>query len=289
MDRQRIILLFAAAAVMAGLLSWFVYATAIAPHPESRTTVLAAVRNMQVGEAFRKADIKKVGVLPRDFPKGALINEKDALNRVAMYPISANAPLVNDALSKLAGADGIAATIEPGYRAVAVTVTDSSGVAGLVQPGTHVDVLFTRPGSMAEALTSTILQNVKVLSVGHTAAPNQTVDLKAPKVPVATLLVTPDDAQKLELAKNQGRISLSLRNPLDKTAVDGRPVNTDVLDPSLKPKIALTKLHNSMDNSVRPVPVIAAAPPAKPGPPPPPRAVVDVFRGDKHVQEVFHD
>jgi pilus assembly protein CpaB len=275
---------------MAGLLSWFVYATAIAPHPETRTTVLAAVRNMQVGEAFHKGDIKKVNVLPKDFPKGGLTADKDVLNRVALYPISANAPLVNDGLSQLAGADGIPATIDPGYRAVSVTITDSSGVAGLVQAGTHVDVLFTRPGSMAEALTSTILQNVKVLSVGHASPSNQAVDLKAPKVPVVTLLVTPDDAEKLELAKNQGRISLSLRNPLDKTSVDGHPVNTDVLDPSLRPKIALTKLHNSMDTSVRPVPVISAAPPpVKPGPPPPPRAVVDVFRGDKHVQEVFHD
>lgn len=278
---------------MAALLSWFVYATAVAPKPEERTTVLAAVRNMQVGEAFHKGDIKKVKVLAKDFPKGALTAEKDALNRVALYPISANAPLVNDGLSKLTGAEGVPATIDPGYRAVSVTITDVSGVAGFVQPGTRVDVLFTRPGTMAEALTSTILQNVKVLALGHAVLPNQPVDPKAQKVPVVTLVVTPDEAQKLELAKNQGRISLSLRNPLDQTAaMDGRPVNTDVLDPSLKPKITLTKLHNSIDTMAKPVPVIAPAPAAvhtKPAPPPPPRAVVDVFRGDKHVQEVFHD
>ena len=295
MDRQRIILLFAAAAVMAGLLSWFVYATAIAPHPESRTTVLAAVRNMQVGEAFHKGDVKKIAVLPRDFPKGGLVNEKDVLNRVALYPISANAPVVNANLSQLSGADGIPATITPGYRAVSVTISDSAGVAGLVQAGTHVDVLFTRPGTMAEAITSTILQNVKVLSVGRATPPTttgvaaQTADLKAaPRVPVATLLVTPEDAQKLELAKNEGRISLSLRNPLDTSAnLDGHPVNADVLDPSLKAKVALTKLRNATDprawdtlNQPKPVPVIA---PAKPAPPPPPRAVVDVFLSLIHI------
>jgi len=294
MDRQRIILLFAAAAVMAGLLSWFVYATAIAPHPESRTTVMAAARNMQVGEMFHKGDVKRVAVLPRDFPKGGLTAEKDVLNRVALFPVSANAPLVNDGLSRLSGADGIPATIEPGYRAVSVTVNDVSGVAGLIQPGARVDVLFTRPGTMAEAITSTILQDVRVLAIGRSVQPNQAIDLKAPRVPVATLVVTPEDAQKLELAKNQGRISLSMRNPLDKTAgVDGHPVNGDVLDPSLKAKVAITKLKNSTDprawealTQPKPVPVI---PPAKPAPPPPPRAVVDVFRGDKHVQEVFHD
>ena len=303
MDRQRIILLFAGAALMAGLLSWFVYATAVAPHPEARTTVLAAVRNMQPGETFHKADIKKIAVLQKDFPKGAIVNENDALNRVALYPISANAPLVNAGLSQLAGADGIPATISPGYRAVSVTISDTAGVAGLVTAGAHVDVLFTRPGTLAEAVTTTILQDVKVLSVGRSVQPQpaasgtaaQTAELKAaPRVPVATLLVTPEDAQKLELAKNEGKVSLSLRNPLDKsTNLDGRPVNADVLDPSLKARVALTHLRNNTDprawetlNQPKPVPVIA---PAKPAPPPPPRAVVDVFRGDKHVQEVFHD
>ena len=121
------------------------------------------------------------------------------------------------------------------------------------------------------------------------------VDLKAPKSPVATLIVTPEDVQKLELAKNEGRISLALRNPLDPGAgVDGRPVNADVLDPSLRAKVAMTKLRNSADPKAwdsltaekpKPVPVIIA----KPAAPAAPRVVVDVFRGDKHVQEVFRD
>jgi pilus assembly protein CpaB len=141
---------------------------------------------------------------------------------------------------------------------------------------------------MAEAITSTILQNVRVLAIGHSVQPNQVVDLKAPKVPVATLIVTPEQAEKLELAKNQGRISLSLRNPLDVTAaVDGRPVSTDVLDPSMRGKMAVAQEIRELHERPR----IVAMPPEKPKPlaPPPARAVVDVFRGDKHVQEVFRD
>lgn len=295
MDRQRIIVLFGAAALMAGLLSWFLYANTIAPHAEARTAVMATVHDLQVGQMIRKGDLKKVTLLPRDLPKGAIVSERDALGRVALYPISANAPLVTSSLSQLAGADGIPATITPGYRAVSVTINDVSGVAGLIQPGAHVDVLFTRPGTMAEAITSTLLQNVKVLAIGHSVQPGQAVDPKAPKVPVATLVVAPEDAQKLELAKNEGRISLSLRNPLDGSAgVDGRPVNADVLDPSLKGKVAMTRLRNSSEDprawgalTEKPKPEVVI--PAKPAPPPPPRAVVDVFRGDKHVQEVFRD
>jgi pilus assembly protein CpaB len=296
MDRQRIIILFGAAAVLAGLLSWFLYANTIAPHPEARSTVMAAAHDMQVGQIFRKGDLKKISVSPRDLPKGALTNEREAVNRVALFPIAANAPLTAFALSELTGADGIPATIPAGYRAVSVTITDVSGVAGLIQPGAHVDVLFTRPGTMAEAITSTILQNVKVLAIGHSVQIGQVVDPKAPKVPVATLVVTPEDAQKLELGKNEGRISLSLRNPLDSsTGVDGNPVSADVLDPSLRGKVAITRLRNSSPDPKAWESLTGAkkesTPPVVPKPfvPPPPRAVVDVFRGDKHVQEVFRD
>jgi pilus assembly protein CpaB len=291
-------ILFGAAALMAGLLSWFLYAKTIAPQKEQRTTVMAAAHDLPIGHLVRKADLKKVAVLPRDLPKGAVYSEKDAMDRAVLFPVSANTPIVGSSLSQLLGADGIPATIEPGYRAVAVAITDVSGVAGLIQPGAHVDVLFTRPGTMAEAMTSTILQNVKVLAIGHSVQVNQAVDPKLPKIPVATLLVTAEQAQKVELAKNQGRISLTLRNPLDLTdGVDGKPVNTDVLDPEMRARIAMSNRRRNSPNLNNPGawqeltgerPKIAPVVKEKPAPIPP-RAVVDVFRGDKHVQEVFHD
>ncbi len=239
-----------------------------------------------VGEMIRKADLKTVAVLTKDIPKGAILSDKDALNRVVLYPATANEPLVASKLSLLSGAEGIPATIDPGHRAVSVQITDVSGVAGLIEPGSHVDVLFTRPGSMTEAITSTILQNVKVLAMGHAVQVGQTADPKAPKVPVATLVVTPEEAQKLELAKNQGRISLSLRNPLDSSnGVDGTPVSADILDPTLSVRLARERrLRNGEGSLELSGPRVA---PKKEAPALPPRVVVDVFRGDKHVQEVF--
>ncbi len=79
-----------------------------------------------------------------------------------------------------------------------------------VMPGSHVDVLFTRPGNLMEAVTTTLLQNVRVLSIGRNVQ-GTTADPKAPKAVAATLIVTPEQAQKIELAKNEGRVSLSLR------------------------------------------------------------------------------
>ena len=297
MDRKRILILFGVAWISAALLTWFLYAKTAVPSAEKRTSVMAATHDLAVGTMIRKADLKKVAVLARDIPHGGILAEKDALNRVVLYPVSANEPLIAGELSLLSGAEGIPATIDPGHRAVSVQITDVSGVAGLIQPGAHVDVLFTRPGNMTEAITSTILQNVKVLAIGHSVQVGQTVDPKAAKVPVATLVVTPEEAQKLELAKNQGRISLSLRNPLDASnGVDGTPVSTDVLDPTMSARLARArKIRNGPDlNDARNFEEASGGPARvkiekKEAPPPPPRAVVDVFRGDKHVQEVFHD
>jgi pilus assembly protein CpaB len=205
------------------------------------------------------------------------------------------------------GPEGIMATIPAGHRAVSVAITDVSGVSGLLQPGSRVDVLFTRPGSMAEAETSTILQNVRVLAVGRSIQPNQVVDPKAAKMPVVTLIVTPEDAQKLELAKNQGRISLTLRNPLDgQNNLDGSPVTTEILDPMVSARLArarrgrttqLARVPNLEDPRVW-AELTGEKKYVDPNdnlknkikePPPAPRAVVDVYRGDKHVQEIFHD
>jgi pilus assembly protein CpaB len=297
MDRQKILILFGVAWLSAAGLTWFVWATTKAPKLEARTMVYAPVRDLPVGAVVHKSDLKQISVLSRELPKGALTDERQVVDRVVLYPFSANQPLIDSALSRIGSPEGIPATIPEGYRAVSVQINDVSGVAGLILPGSRVDVLFTRPGSMAEAITSTIMQNVKVLAMGKLVQAGQTVDPKAPKVPVATLIVNPEQAKKLELAKNEGRISLALRNPLDPVSDgDMNPVSTEVLDPLAATRgnrgrarvMSAGKVPNLDDPSVWKE-LTGAKPEVKKKEPPPPRAVVDVYRGDKHVQEVFHD
>ena len=87
-------------------------------------------------------------------------------------------------------------------------------VAGFVTPGTRVDVLLTgTPGAGGEQQTTTVLQNVAVLASGHTL--ERTATGEAQNTAVITLLVSPDDAQRLTLASSEGHIQLALRNPLD--------------------------------------------------------------------------
>jgi hypothetical protein len=130
----------------------------------------------------------------------------------------------------------------------------------------------------------------------------QTIDPKAPKMPVATLLMTPEDAQKLELAKNEGKVSLTLRNPLDQTSIpDLQPVNSDVLDPVISARMArarrgrTTNIRGKVPNLDDPrvwqeltgEKKLKDEEAPKKIEPQKPRLVVDVFRGDKHVQETF--
>jgi pilus assembly protein CpaB len=307
MDRNRILVIFGAAWVSAALLTWFLYARTKAPQQEKTIKVAAVSRDLPAGAKLGRTDLKLIAIPEKDLPKSALLDLSMAEGRALLFPLTANEPLTANKLSSTLGAEGLSATIPAGMRAVSISATDISAVAGLLQPRSHVDVLFTRPGSMAEALTTTVLEDVTVLSVGRTteaqqvqsapvagAAQQTQTSLNVSQQRAVTLLVTPEEARKLELARNQGRLSLALRNPLDKSRLDAKEaVTAEALDPYLFTRVR------------RPLPVGAnirdpkawaqltgdAPPPAarkvEKKEPAKPRVVVDVFRGDKHLQETF--
>ncbi len=287
MDRQKIVLIFIAAWISAALLTWFLYATTKAPHSEKMVAITAAARDMPAGTRLRQADLKSVRVPEKDVPKAAILDQKLAIDRPLLFPVGANEAIISNKVASAAGAEGLPALIEVGKRAVSVPITDASGVAGLIQPRAHVDVLFTKPGSVAEAVTTTILEDVVVLAMGRTTEVANTSATTAisttprPTTQAATLLVTPEQARKLELAKNQGKISLALRNPLDhSSAKDQSATTSDQLYAGFHPK---QNTPNLRDDRVWNQ-LIAKPAPEKP---PAPRHVIDVYRGDKHVQEIF--
>ena len=291
MDRNRIIAIFAIASVSAALLSWFLYKRTKAPQQERLMVVLAANKSLPAGYLLKEADLTQVALRQQDAPAGVFpaARKSDAVNRALLIDVVAKEPLLDQKLARRTGTEGIASTIDEGMRAVAVKIDSVSGAGELLEPGARVDVLFTKPGKMSEAITNTILQNVKLLSVGRKTRPGEKVDPKATKLPVATLLVTPQDAQKLELAKAQGKISLVLRNPNDPLKLSkSEPVTTEVLDP-----LAMTRSDPKRGRLLKKAP--SGDGPEGDSPdlkkkkkePEPPKAVVDVFRGGKHTQEVF--
>lgn len=303
LDRNRILMIFGVALAGAALLTWLLYSFAAGPKQQKLLSVYAASRDLAAGTRLKKSDVRKVGVVDKDIPRGAVMEEKILLDRVLLFPVTTNEAITVNKLASSSGVEGVAAIIEPGKRAVSVSVNDTSGAAGLVGPRSHVDVLFTRTGSMAEAATTTVLQDITVLSVGRvtevtqspaTGTQTSTTTPSATQARAVTLLVTPEQAEKVELAKNQGKLSLSLRNPLDRSTSDTNAPTTAVnlYDPTAvrragpnpfargpQPMVGRT-MEPSLERAFQ-------KPPEKKDPPPKPRFVVDVYRGDKHVQEIF--
>ncbi len=286
MDRSKVVVIFIAAWISAALLTWFLYWTTKAPHAEKMVGIAAAARDMPAGTRLQKADLKTVRVAEKDVPKAAILDQRVAIDRPLLFPVGANEAIISNKVASAAGAEGLPALIEIGKRAVSVPITDSSGVAGMIQPRAHVDVLFTKPGSMSEAVTTTILEDIVVLAMGrvtevaNSAAAAAVTTAARPTTQAATLLVTPEQARKLELAKNQGKISLALRNPLDhSSAKDQSATTSDQLYAGFHPRQNTPNLRDD-----RVWNQLIAKPVEKPAPP---RHVIDVYRGDKHVQEIF--
>jgi pilus assembly protein CpaB len=288
MDRTKVLTIFAAAWLSAALLTWFLYTSIKSPRVEKTIAIQAAAHDMPAGTRLRKEDLKTVRMTEKDAPKMAVADEKGVLERTLLFPMSANEPVTLAKISSAAGGEGLPSTIELGMRAISVPINDTSGVSGLIQPRSHVDVLFTKPGNAAEAVTTTILEDVIVLAIGRTtestsaatAAAAVTAQTAArPNAQSATLLVTPQQTQLLELAKNEGKISLALRNPLDHSATPDKSATTS------------KALYNGFVPPEKTPTVVKPEPPKvverilekkEPG-----KRVVEVFRGDKHVQETF--
>jgi len=200
------------------------------------------------------------------------------LGHGVIIPISKGEFILPNKLAGENAGSGLPALIPPGMRAVSVRVNEVVSVAGFVAPGTRVDVLLTgTPGTNGEQETTTVLQNVAVLASGHNLERNANGEPQ--NTAVVTLLVSPDDAQRLALASTEGHIQLALRNPLDTRAEDVMPSSTRALYKGVAPPPAATTpvVHHTH--------VIDKAPP----PAPPPGVSVEVIQGDKKADTKCSD
>lgn len=216
MQRHRVLVAFGIAWLSASLLSWGLYKKSTAPPSRDLVYAVAAAQDLPVGERIQPESLKLVTLDRKDLPKGAFLKISDVVDRAVTVPVAASELVLGGKLAGKGSGDGLTALIEPGTRAVSVPVNEISGVSGFIQPGTRVDVLFTRVFSSNEAATTTLLQNVKVLAYGRQLDPGAKPDPRDTSRPtVATLLVSQEEAERLVLAGQRGRIQLVLRNALD--------------------------------------------------------------------------
>ena len=220
MNRDRMLIGGVVAILVAAVASSFVYqqmqrVTIVKP-VEMGQVVVAAMR-LPLGTRLEPQHLKTVPWPASEPVPGMYQRAEDCVNRALVTSVVENEPILEGKLAPEKAGAGLPATIPEGMRAVSVSVNDVVAVAGFVLPSTMVDVLVTGSvegrGANSQAVTRTILENVRVLAAGQKV--EQDKEGKPQTVPVITLLVSPEEANKLIMASMEGRIQLALRNTID--------------------------------------------------------------------------
>jgi pilus assembly protein CpaB len=240
------------------------------------TKVVVAAADLDIGAELDASDVKVIDWPSNTVPQGAISDPSQVIGRGLILPIIQNELFLPMKLSGLDGGTGLPPAIPPGMRAVSVRVNEVIGVAGYVLPGTHVDVVATvSPTQQQNDMTSkVILTDTQVVAAG-TKIERDVEGGKPISVNVVTLLVNPDEAERLTLAATQGQIQLALRNPLDRAIPVTHGVKAagllGIAPPVKKVVVSATGVKT----------VATVAPPAAKEP-----MTVEIIRGDKRAREV---
>jgi pilus assembly protein CpaB len=185
--------------------------------------LVVATRELPMGAKITAGDVRLIDYPEQAYPAGGFDSIDNVLERSVMQPILVNEPVVGGRVTEPGAGVGLAPRIPEGMRAVAVAVNQVSSVSGFILPGSKVDVLLTgQPLSEEGRATTTVIENLEVLSTAHKVEPG--ADGRPENVPVVNLLVTPEQAELLTLASAQGRLQLVLRNGRDEDVVETRGV-----------------------------------------------------------------
>jgi pilus assembly protein CpaB len=295
MNRRLIsVLLFAL--VVASLTSYVLYRlilVRVQSQGQGRTVatnrLVVAKHDIQVGTLIQDSDVDEVS-WGAPIPAEALRTREEVVERGAIATIFQNEPFLIGRLAPKGAGAGLAATIPVGMRAVALRVNEVVGLAGFVVPGMRVDVLMAGNAPSPEqarfgTLCRTILQNIEVLSAGQKL--DKTNDGKPESAQVVNLLVTPSQAEILNLAMSETKVQLVLRNPLDNKPQT--PPGTSIAGLFGIPGHLPLGLYPS-GAQARPISNSALQRRATVAPPvvqPPEVERVEIFRGVKKSEETF--
>jgi pilus assembly protein CpaB len=275
------------AAIIAGGATYLV-ARRLQPPPAgpNMISIVAAAKDLSPGVPLTAQDLTTIAWPDNVALPGSMRKLEDVIGRPLMVTAAAKQPLLQRDLAAPGSGYGLSGKIPEGMRATAIRSNEIVGVAGFLFPGSHVDVIATY-ASPSGTITNTVLQDVEVISTGTSIEPDP--QGKPQTVNVVTLLLTPEDSQKILLASSQGSIQFVLRSGVDRKVADILPTRMDQL-------------------SGRPVQVSAPAPPATPAPkpvarpkvePPPVRTpvvedpkprepyIIEVIQGTQRTQQKF--
>ena len=178
--------------------------------------VVVAARDLPPGTRLGAEHVMLVS-LPQSIPLAGAFNQPKLLEaRVVNTGVSRGTPIVEAKLAPPGSKGGLSAVIAEGKRAMTVKVNEVVGVAGFALPGNVVDVVLNTKGADAVPVSKIFLEQIMVLAIAQEAARD---DAKPKVVSAVTLEVTPEQAEKLDLGRSIGTLSLVLRNQIDRVAV----------------------------------------------------------------------
>jgi pilus assembly protein CpaB len=206
------------------------------PSGVEKESIYVAKVNINTGDPISSEMVMLKDWPKADIPQGAIRDMSELEDRRPRTPIFANEAILE---SKLLNPGDKSADptqqIPKGYRIVPVPVRADTGVAGLVRPGDRVDLQWyvarNPQFGIQETVSKTILHNVRVFAVDQTVVRPTTGDEQPTLAKTITVLVNPEDANKLQLAMKVGEISLIGRHPDDPSAEDNtRLTLRDLID-----------------------------------------------------------
>jgi pilus assembly protein CpaB len=242
--------------------------------------VVVAQHPLKLGTRITTDHVKLVQ-WPANAPvANAFSKIEDVLNRGLISTVDENEPLTQSKLAALEAGAGLPPSIPPGMRAISLKVNEVVGVAGFVVPGTRVDVMVTLSGKNRDedSTTRVVLSNAQVLTAGTRYDQEKAKDGAPIPSTVVTLLVTPDDGERVALAAAEGQIMLTLRNPLDQNPTSTSGVRTTALFGQTVPEPV--KVPAVRRGPARPPAPVVVANPA------PAVYTVEAIRGAKRSQEI---
>jgi pilus assembly protein CpaB len=183
--------------------------------------VAVAATDVELGSRLNPQMLKLVDWPVGQVPDGAFDAVEPLGDRVVKTSIMRGEAILEGKLAPVGTKGGLSAVIKEGNRAMTVRVNDVVGVAGFALPGNYVDVVVSTQqdggGAENKQISKIVLEHILVLAVAQEANRDET---KPRVVNAVTLEVTPGEAEKLDLARSVGSLSLVLRNQVDSRAVD---------------------------------------------------------------------
>jgi pilus assembly protein CpaB len=185
------------------------------PDAQKTVSVLVANDTLAFGSPIGAKDVREIAWPAQSSPEGAFANFAELTKngrRITLSPFVRDEPIIASKVSAPDQRASLSAVIEKGKRAVTVAVDDVRGVAGFIFPGDFVDVVLTRTDNSngPQNFSEVILQHVKVLAIDQMVGQRQEHPTVAKAV---TVEVDPEQALRILLAANVGKLSLILRQP----------------------------------------------------------------------------